>query len=289
MIDELSIKWLQFFWTCLIHIQIRESVRPSKPPRRCTLSGRTCNWTFLRCSIALPKQWAWIAKEEVPAEALPCGSSCIASALWVAHGASRSSEKPARRTRKEKPARRTSQQEEQEKKSQQEEQEKKSQQEEQEKKSQQTNIAMPRSFAWPQRHSPALRLCSPTGQRTQSGQAFLDVRRCLQPQIVTLPPICQRKQPVIRKSSKFGYWPWRIVHYVCFRPANQGRCHTPSCRNRKPRIVAKSHRHHIPNTYQTRTHTRQERWTQGHTPTKTVAKSLKKLDVRHTKRGICKV
>ena len=122
---NLSIKWLQFFWACLIHIQIRESVRPSKPPRRCTLSGRTCNWTFLRCSIALPKQWAWIAKEEVPAEALPCGSSCIASALWVAHGASRSSEKPARRTRKETPARRT-----------------KSQQEEQEKKSQQTNIAM---------------------------------------------------------------------------------------------------------------------------------------------------
>ena len=102
-------RWIEYqvvtiFWACLIHIQIRESVRPSKPPRRCTLSGRTCNWTFLRCSIALPKQWAWIAKEEVPAEALPCGSSCIASALWVAHGASRSSEKPARRTRKEKPA-----------------------------------------------------------------------------------------------------------------------------------------------------------------------------------------
>ena len=98
-----------------------------------------------------------------------------------------------------------SQQEEQEKKSQQEEQEKKSQQEEQEKKSQQTNIAMPRSFAWPQRHSPALRLCSPTGQRTQSGQAFLDVRRCLQPQIdhsASERDAHQKTSPEKRKTKK---------------------------------------------------------------------------------------
>ena len=259
MIDELSIKWLQFFWTCLIHIQIRESVRPSKPPRRCTLSGRTCNWTFLRCSIALPKQWAWIAKEEVPAEALPCGSSCIASALWVAHGASRSSEKPARRTRKEKPARRTSQQEEQEKKSQQEEQEKKSQQEEQEKKSQQTNIAMPRSFAWPQRHSPALRLCSPTGQRTQSGQAFLDVRRCLQPQIDHSASNLSKKAARYQKEQQV--WLLTLAHSsLCLLSARKSGAvphpvvsQSQTAYSRK--ITQTSHTKHIPNTdtYQTRT------------------------------------
>ena len=146
-----------------------------------------------------------------------------------------------------------------EKKSQQEEQEKKSQQEEQEKKSQQTNIAMPRSFAWPQRHSPALRLCSPTGQRTQSGQAFLDVRRCLQPQIDHSASNLSKKAARYQKEQQV--WLLTLAHSsLCLLSARKSGAvphpvvsQSQTAYSRK--ITQTSHTKHIPNTdtYQTRT------------------------------------
>ena len=93
-----------------------------------------------------------------------------------------------------------------------------------------------RKSAWPQRHSPALRLCSPTGQRTQSGQAFLDVRRCLQPQTTrrsasNASASLQTRQGLPKTSPGSG-----VAAKNCHCAGADGTCHPQGCVKRNEAI-----------------------------------------------------